>query len=203
MRGACTYELEKETKAVRSRLCDKPLKYQMGGRVKQPTVHYDREREQGSATEMQKVGGREQYLTGSSASLLSTWLSFYPFLFWFADIPCEASSGPIVFRLCQQPAWSGGKNLNKHRGVFPIPSHITPLNLTEWNSLSMIQSFMCPSWFLLLREEVIKRMYYSSRAALNVPTFCTTFSTTNTNTPTHKNTNGLAQKLLFSSTITV
>lgn len=46
MKGARLYALEREreTRAVQSCLCDKPLKYQMGGRVKQSTARYDREK---------------------------------------------------------------------------------------------------------------------------------------------------------------
>lgn len=37
-------EREREARAVWSSLCNKPLKYQMGGRAKQPTAQYERER---------------------------------------------------------------------------------------------------------------------------------------------------------------
>lgn len=93
MRGACMYELEKETRAVRSCLCDKQLKYQKGGRVRQPTVHYDRERESDAERERQRSRKWEEGNNICLNLLLHFYLPDSPFILSYSDLlisPCEA-----------------------------------------------------------------------------------------------------------------
>ena len=160
-RGPCMYALERESetetereaRAVWSRLCDKPLKYQMGGRAKQPTVHYDRERERERERETERERERETERERDAGSNISLDLLFYLTLLSYSNLliySCEAWSRPIMFGLCQPPAWRGGrKTQDKHKGFSPFPP-MSPLWIYQNGTVFSV-------WFLLLWEQAINK----------------------------------------------
>lgn len=144
---------------------------------------------------------RERAAESGRQGIILVWsftsIYFFPFI-----SPLQRDvKGPVKFRQSSKPSQrSGSKHTNKTVSIPPLP-YMIPLNTPKWISLLCAKEFYVSLLILLLWEQAIKQMYYSSRAALNVPTFSTTFPTTNTNTPTHKNTNGFAQKLTLTSLI--
>lgn len=168
-----------EMSAVWDCLCNKPIKSRMGGRVKQPAVYYGREKKR--ETERLRVGGTEQHLSGSSSSLRILLTFLYLFSFCFADIPLIWVNSVQVVSTTSMKMWRKKPRINT--GVFPPFLPIPPL----WVCLNGSVSFASLD-FCSCENGPLKKIYYSSRAALNVPRSSTTRPTTNTNTPTHINT---------------
>lgn len=125
--------------AVQGCLCDKPVKYQTGGRVKQPILHDDRQKETEREKQMERQRGGSWGQGIAFVWFFSFYFylpdSFYPFLFWFAKNPLVKTALGQK-KLCQQPAWSsGGKNARVFPPFAPIPS--SPLNLQNGTVFSV------------------------------------------------------------------
>ena len=82
MKGACMNASEKATRAVRGCLCDKPVKYQTGGRVKQPILHYDRQKETAREREREKQTEAER---GESWGQGTVFVLFFSLYFYLPD----------------------------------------------------------------------------------------------------------------------